>query len=132
MTIAPNYANVSVTQLGGGSAAWTSPRDTPGNRAAAAVVESVMGSPPLYHRGGGTIPALALLQSVIGMPTTVFGWGLGERIHAPNERLLASMYAKGRVAWGLLLLSLGNQAGDGAQLRSTDGLQEAGLGKDEL
>ena len=87
-----------------------------------------MGSPPLYHRGGGTIPALALLQSVIGMPTTVFGWGLGERIHAPNERLLASMYAKGRVAWGLLLLSLGNQAGDGAQLRAT----EEGLGKDEL
>ena len=128
MTIAPNYANVSVTRLGGGSAAWTSPRDTQGNRAAAAVVESVMGSPPLYHRGGGTIPALALLQSVIGMPTTVFGWGLGERIHAPNERLLASMYAKGRVAWGLLLLSLGNQAGDGAQLRAT----EEGLGKDEL
>ena len=28
MTIAPSYANVSVTQLGGGSAAWTSPRDT--------------------------------------------------------------------------------------------------------
>ena len=128
MTIAPSYANVSVTQLGGGSAAWTSPRDTPGNRAAAAVVGSVMGSPPLYHRSGGTIPALALLQSVIGMPTTVFGWGLGERIHAPNERLLASMYAKGRVAWGLLLLSLGNQAGDGAQLRAT----EEGLGKDEL
>ncbi len=50
-----------------------------------------------HHRDGGTIPALAQLQSLLRIPTTVFGWGLGERIHAANERLKASMFAKGRL-----------------------------------
>ena len=47
---APAYAEVNVTQLGGGAVAWTSPRDALGNRAAAKVLEEVMGTPPLHQR----------------------------------------------------------------------------------
>lgn len=42
------------------------------------------------RRDGATIPALAEFQQILGAPTTKFGWGLGERIHAPNERLKVS------------------------------------------
>lgn len=37
------------------------------------------------------------------MDTTKFGWGLSDKIHAPNERLLAEMYDKGRRAWAIIL-----------------------------
>ena len=39
--------------------------------------------PPLLPtpcRVGATIPALAYFQSMLGLPTTVFGWGLGDKI----------------------------------------------------
>ena len=86
-----------------------------------------MGSPPMNHHSGGTIPALSLLQSALGIPTTVFGWGLGEKIHAPNERVLASMLEKGRVAWVMLLMRL---AGEG---ESDDGAAKyEGGDKEEL
>ena len=73
----------------------------------------------VLRRDGGTIPALAELDSVLGMPTTVFGWGLGDSIHAPNERLLASMYDKGRQAWARLLLQLGEAREAEALLEAT-------------
>lgn len=46
------------------------------------------------------------------MPTTVFAWGLGENIHAPNERLSLSMFSKGREAWARLLWELGTSLGE--------------------
>jgi acetylornithine deacetylase/succinyl-diaminopimelate desuccinylase-like protein len=63
----------------------------------------------MSHHSGGTIPALSLLQSSLGIPTTVFGWGLGDKIHAPNERVLVSMLEKGRRAWVMLLLRLAGE-----------------------
>lgn len=39
------------------------------------------------RRDGATIPALAEFKSVLGLETTPFGWGLGDNIHAPNERM---------------------------------------------
>lgn len=49
-SVCPPYANCSVSRLGGGAFAWNNPRDTPGNRAAARVLEQVMGKPPKYYR----------------------------------------------------------------------------------
>jgi hypothetical protein len=42
------------------------------------------------------MPALASFQQILGVYTTKFGWGLGEAIHAPNERLSEAMYTKVR------------------------------------
>ncbi|MEW5297696.1 MAG: hypothetical protein WDW36_000883 [Sanguina aurantia] len=105
-SLAPSWANVSVMDLGGGCASWSSQRHSTSNRAAAAVLADVFGVPPLYYRDGSTIPALALFQSVLGLESTKFGFGLGDRIHAPNERVLVSMLEKGRRAWAQLLLTL--------------------------
>ncbi len=44
------YANISLSQLGGGSSSWTTPRHTKGNKAAARAIEVVMGTKPFYHR----------------------------------------------------------------------------------
>lgn len=32
------------------------------------------------------MPALAYFQEILGVPTTVFAFSLGDHIHAPNER----------------------------------------------
>lgn len=48
--LTPHYANVTVRRIGGGSPAWTSPRDTPGNRVAAKVLEELLGAKVKYYR----------------------------------------------------------------------------------
>lgn len=50
----------------------------------------------------------ALLQ-VLGVNSTMFAFGLGDHIHAPNERLLEDMYHTGRLAWVDMLAVLGEQ-----------------------
>ncbi|EFJ44084.1 hypothetical protein VOLCADRAFT_106556 [Volvox carteri f. nagariensis] len=47
-----------------------------------------------------------VLEKILKLDTTKFGWGLSERIHAPNERLRTDMYDKGRRAWAMLLEEL--------------------------
>ncbi|GIL53250.1 hypothetical protein Vafri_8907 [Volvox africanus] len=105
-THCPVYARCNVTALGGGAFPFTSPRNSPGNAAAAAVHAALSDKRPLYLRDGATIPALAAFQQVLNVDTTKFGWGLSERIHAPNERLRVDMYDKGRRAWAMLLEEL--------------------------
>jgi hypothetical protein len=43
-----------------------------------------MGAPPLYLRGGATIPALALFQKALGVDTTVFAFGLPDQNVRPT------------------------------------------------
>ncbi|PNW86247.1 hypothetical protein CHLRE_02g078650v5 [Chlamydomonas reinhardtii] len=99
----PAYARCSLSALGGGAFPWTNPRDSPALAAAAEVHEALSGRPPLFLRDGATIPALAAFQQELKVDTTKFGWGLSDKIHAPNERLLAEMYDKGRRAWAIIL-----------------------------
>lgn len=77
-------------------------------------------------RDGATIPALAAFQSALGIPTTKFGWGLGEGVHAPNERLSVAMYTKGSAAWAQLLYELGTGAGAGVHAEGGAGGKPAG------
>lgn len=86
-----------------------SPKDTPGNRLAAGVLQDVYGVAPVFYRGGATIPALAYFDSILGVPTTGFGFGLGDHIHAPNERTPVQQYHVGRVAWVRMLAVLGHK-----------------------
>lgn len=62
---------------------------------------------------------------VLGIDSTVFAFGLGERIHAPNERLLAAMFHTGRLAWVRLLDALADSAAGKA------GAGKASAGADE-
>lgn len=103
----PPLTNLSVSVLGFRADPWTSPRDTPGNLAAASVLRELMGREPLHFREGATVPALAYFSEHLGVPATVFAFSLGDRIHAPNERLKVSMFDKSSQAWIRLLAELG-------------------------
>ncbi len=63
---------------------------------------------PVFYRDGGTIPALAYFQSILGVDTTGFGFGLGDHIHAPNERTPVAQYHVGRTAFVEMLAELGD------------------------
>lgn len=86
-----------------------SPKDTIGNQIAVQVLERVFNKAPVYYRNGGTIPALAYFQSILGVNTTGFGFGLGDHIHAPNERTPVKQYHVGRIAFVEMLSELGQQ-----------------------
>ncbi len=75
------------------------PTDHPAVRPAARAVESVWGRPPAYIREGGSIPPVATLAGELQLPCVLFGVGLpGDRIHAPNERVVLGQLFRGMEA----------------------------------
>ena len=91
---APAHAEVSVRSFGGVKPAMT-PLDHPGNRAAARAVARAFGKEPLLVREGGSGPERALTDA-LGAACVYLGVMLpGDRIHAPNERLLLANYYRG-------------------------------------
>ena len=75
------------------------PTDHPAVQLAARAVESVWGRPPAYIREGGSIPPVATLAGELQLPCVLFGVGLpGDRIHAPNERVVLSQLFRGMEA----------------------------------
>jgi acetylornithine deacetylase/succinyl-diaminopimelate desuccinylase-like protein len=83
------------------------PADHPAMAVLMAAIEAVWGRRPLLTRSGGSGPEEALAR-VLGSPLLFLGVGLpGDRIHAPNERLVMDQFWKGLLAAGELLLGLG-------------------------
>ncbi len=75
------------------------PTDHPAVRLAAKAVESVWGRAPAYIREGGSIPPVATLAGELQLPCVLFGVGLpGDRIHAPNERVVLGQLFRGMEA----------------------------------
>jgi acetylornithine deacetylase/succinyl-diaminopimelate desuccinylase-like protein len=104
----PAGVDVIVTPEGGVAPALT-PVDHPAVGALARAIEAVWGRPPLYTREGGSGPEEALGR-VLTAPVLFLGVGLpGDRIHAPNERMVMDQFWKGLVAAGELLLELGGR-----------------------
>jgi acetylornithine deacetylase/succinyl-diaminopimelate desuccinylase-like protein len=64
------------------------------------------GQEPIFMRGGGSIPVVALIRRILGIDTLLVGFGLpDDRVHSPNEkfdldafhggtRTCAALYAK--------------------------------------
>ena len=51
-------------------------------------VDEVFGKPPLYLRGGGSIPIIGELNRVLGMDCIMLGFGTEDNnLHSPNESL---------------------------------------------
>jgi acetylornithine deacetylase/succinyl-diaminopimelate desuccinylase-like protein len=104
----PAGVTVTVTPEGGVAPALT-PIDDPAMGALGRAIEAVWGEPPLYTREGGSGPEEALGR-VLEAPVLFLGVGLpGDRIHAPNERMVMDQFWKGLVAAGELLLELGGR-----------------------
>ncbi|MGH9068205.1 MAG: dipeptidase [Acidimicrobiales bacterium] len=108
----PVGVEAEVTAHGGVAPALT-PVDHPGVGALCRAIESVWGTPPLFTREGGSGPEESLGR-VLAAPVLFLGVGLpGDRIHAPNERMVMDQFWKGLLAAGQLWHELGRAGGSG-------------------
>lgn len=88
----------------GGVPAYTIPADHPANRAATAALEVVYpGETVLLAVIGGTLPATALFEEVLGIKTLFFSFATAdEKHHAPNEFMRIKRLREGMRAWEVL------------------------------
>jgi acetylornithine deacetylase/succinyl-diaminopimelate desuccinylase-like protein len=88
----------------GGVPAYTIPADHPANRAATAALEEVYpGESVLLAVIGGTLPATALFEEVLGVKTLFFSFATAdEKHHAPNEFMRIRRLREGMRAWEVL------------------------------
>ena len=77
-------------------------REVVGYEALCRAIETVWGTAPLFTREGGSGPEEALGR-VLESPVLFLGVGLpGDRLHAPNERMVMDQFWKGLLAAGEL------------------------------
>lgn len=94
-SIAPPEVKVTVKPHHGGEPAVT-PTDTPEYQAAHKAMEKTFGKAPIPKREGGSIPIVALFESVLGVKSVLMGFGLdSDAIHSPNEHYGLFNYYKG-------------------------------------
>jgi acetylornithine deacetylase/succinyl-diaminopimelate desuccinylase-like protein len=95
LDVAPPGVRVDVTLLSSGM--WSLvPIDHPATAAAARSLRDVFGTEPLYHRGGGSIPAAASFTSILGLPVVMLGFANPDsQAHAPNESMRLDNYEAG-------------------------------------
>jgi acetylornithine deacetylase/succinyl-diaminopimelate desuccinylase-like protein len=94
-SIAPDYITIKVTEHHGGEPVVT-PTDSVAYKAAAEAIKTAFGKEPIPTRGGGSIPIVALFESVLGLKTVLLGFGLdNDNIHSPNEKYDLFNYYKG-------------------------------------
>jgi len=94
-SVAPDYVKVKVTPHHGGEPVVT-PIDSPPFIAASKAMEKTFGKKPIPTRGGGSIPIVALFESVLGLKSVLFGFGLdSDNLHSPNEKFGLFNFYKG-------------------------------------
>jgi acetylornithine deacetylase/succinyl-diaminopimelate desuccinylase-like protein len=102
----PSGVEYALTSYGA-VAPMVTPLDHPLLGALRRAIEAAWGKPPLYTREGGSGPEEALGR-VLAAPVLFLGVGLpGDRIHAPNERMVMDQFWKGLLAAGELWIELG-------------------------
>lgn len=83
---------MEVRPLHGGDAIIL-PLDAPALKVAAAVLEEEFGREVAFVREGGSIPVVALFNSLLRAPVVMLGFGLpDDNIHAPNEKFYLPNY----------------------------------------
>ncbi len=94
-SIAPAGIKVSAKAMHGGQGFLT-PISSPVYKAASDAIKQVYGIEPVPSRGGGSIPVLADMQSILNANPLLMGFGLErDTIHSPNESFLISQFKKG-------------------------------------
>lgn len=94
-SIAPPTVKVEVRLLTTGKAALF-PFDIPEMQAAARAYERGWGATPIFTRGGGSIPVVAEIADLMGIPVVMMGYGLDDDgLHSPNERFSVEMFHRG-------------------------------------
>lgn len=93
--IASETVEVTATFVGGGPAVIVE-RDAPQMQAAVQAYEAVYGATPIFNREGGSIPAVAMFQQLLGIPSILLNIGLpDDGLHRPNERFSIDLFHKG-------------------------------------
>lgn len=94
-SIAPPTVKVDVRLVTTGKAALF-PFDIPEMQAAARAYEKGWGVKPIFTRGGGSIPVVAEIADLMGIPVVMMGYGLDDDgLHSPNERFSIEMFHRG-------------------------------------
>ena len=93
--IAPKSVKVKVLPHHGGEPVVT-PTDSHAYKAAAKAIKTTFGKEPIPTRGGGSIPIVALFESVLGLKSVLLGFGLDtDSIHSPDEHYGVENFYKG-------------------------------------
>jgi len=102
---------VEVTAEPGGAAAYTIDPGHPAITAARTALAAVYpGQQVILARIGGTLPAAALFEEVLGAKTLFFSFSTAdEMLHAPNEYIRVRRLGEGMRAWAHLWRLLGGQ-----------------------
>jgi acetylornithine deacetylase/succinyl-diaminopimelate desuccinylase-like protein len=94
-SVTPPTVKVEVRLLTTGMPALI-PFDIPVMKAAARAYEIGWGNTPVFTRGGGSIPVVADIYTMMGMPVVMMGYGLdSDGLHAPNEHYSLEMFQRG-------------------------------------
>jgi acetylornithine deacetylase/succinyl-diaminopimelate desuccinylase-like protein len=94
-SITPPTVTVAVKLITTGQPALF-PFDIPEMKAAARAYETAWGAKPLFTRGGGSIPVVADIASLMNIPVMLMGYGLDDDgLHSPNERYSIEMFHRG-------------------------------------
>ncbi|MHC4798900.1 MAG: M20/M25/M40 family metallo-hydrolase, partial [Planctomycetota bacterium] len=81
----PQDVTMDIVQHGS-CAAYQAPSDSPGIKAAATALETCYGKPPVFTRGGGSLPILPMFKRVLGADSLLFGFAMPDcNLHSPNE-----------------------------------------------
>ena len=94
-SIAPESVTVKITPHHGGEPIVTPTNSIAYKAASAALIES-FGKEPIPTRSGGSIPIIAMFDSVLDVKTILMGFGLdSDAIHSPNEKFGLFNFYKG-------------------------------------
>ena len=79
------------------------PMHGPAMELASEAVEIGFGKRPVMIRGGGSVPIVELMKSLLGIDTLMVGFGLpDDRVHSPNEKFdLDALYSGSRTVAAL-------------------------------
>lgn len=113
---------VTVTNLGFSSEPAYIDKHSTGNVIASRVLKKLYnGKEPVFVRFGGSIPAMGLLQSKLGIAPTMYAFALGdENVHAPDEFARLDELRKSEIAYVRLFAEIAKQA-PSATCSSNDG-----------
>ncbi|MCH7535970.1 MAG: dipeptidase, partial [Bacteroidetes bacterium] len=93
--IAPASVKVKITDFHGGEAVIC-PTGSVEIQAASKAMEETFGVKPIPTREGASIPIVAMFDSVLGLKTVLYGFGLNsDAIHSPNEHFGLFNFYKG-------------------------------------
>lgn len=98
---------VHVRQLPGASRAFRMKKESIINRAAASALTAVFGKPPIFTRGGASIPATAMLEEALGVQMALFAFGApDENLHGPDEFTRLESLDRAEVAYALIFAEI--------------------------